>query len=48
MKFAYKRFASGIERPIIPIIVRSPPTQQRVLVKSTVNVIANTTIEWMT
>jgi hypothetical protein len=30
MKFAYKRFASGIERPIIPIIVRNPATQQSV------------------
>jgi hypothetical protein len=30
MKFAYKWFASGIERPIIPIIVRNPVTQQSV------------------
>ncbi len=30
MKFAYKRFASGIERPIIPIIVRNPATRQSV------------------
>jgi Aspartyl protease len=30
MKFAYKRFANGIERPIIPIIVRNPATQQSV------------------
>jgi hypothetical protein len=30
MKFAYKRFASGIERPIIPIIVRNPATGQSV------------------
>jgi hypothetical protein len=30
MKFVYKRFASGIERPIIPIIVRNPVTQQSV------------------
>src|SRR5205085_12387719 len=28
MKFAYKRFASGTERPIIPIIVRNPANQQ--------------------
>jgi hypothetical protein len=30
MKFAYKRFANGIERPIIPITVRNPATQQSV------------------
>jgi hypothetical protein len=30
MKFSYKRFASGIERPIIPIIVRNPATRQSV------------------
>jgi aspartyl protease len=30
MKFAYKQFASGIERPIIPIIVRNPATEQSV------------------
>jgi hypothetical protein len=30
MKFVYKRFASGVERPIIPIIVRNPITQQLV------------------
>jgi hypothetical protein len=30
MKFAYKRFAGGIERPIIPIIVRNPATRQSV------------------
>ncbi len=30
MKFAYKKLASGIERPIIPIIVRNPATQQSV------------------
>jgi hypothetical protein len=30
MKFAYKRFASGVERPIIPIVVRNPLTQQSV------------------
>ncbi len=30
MKFAYKRFANGIERPIIPIIVRNPTTRQSV------------------
>jgi hypothetical protein len=28
MKFAYKRFASGVERPIIPVIVRNPATGQ--------------------
>ena len=28
MQFVYKRFASGIERPIIPIIVRNPLNQQ--------------------
>src|SRR5438105_7955423 len=28
MKFAYKRFASSVERPIIPIIVRNPVNQQ--------------------
>ena len=28
MKFAYKRFASGVERPIIPIVVRNPANQQ--------------------
>jgi hypothetical protein len=27
MKFAYKRFGSGVERPIIPITVRNPRTQ---------------------
>ncbi len=30
MKFAYKQFGSGIERPIIPIVVRNPATQQSV------------------
>jgi len=30
MKFAYKQFASGIERPIIPIIIRNPVNQQSV------------------
>jgi hypothetical protein len=30
MKFTYKRFANGIERPIIPIIVRNPATRQSV------------------
>jgi hypothetical protein len=30
MKFVYKRFASGIERPIIPISVRNPVTEQSV------------------
>lgn len=30
MKFSYKRFASGIERPIIPIIVRNPKTRQSI------------------
>jgi hypothetical protein len=30
MKFAYKRFASGIERPIIPIFVRNLATGQSV------------------
>jgi Aspartyl protease len=30
MKFAYKRFASGIERPIIPIRVRNPATRRSV------------------
>src|SRR5262245_38546792 len=30
MKFSYKRFASGIERPIIPIIVRNPATGQSI------------------
>jgi predicted aspartyl protease len=30
MKFSYKQFASGIDRPIIPIIVRNPKTQQSV------------------
>src|ERR1700730_8695991 len=30
MKFAYKRRASSVERPIIPIIVRNPATQQAV------------------
>ena len=30
MKFVYKRFASGVERPIIPVIVRNPATQQSV------------------
>jgi len=30
MKFVYKRFASGVERPIIPVIVRNPVTQQSV------------------
>jgi hypothetical protein len=30
MKFVYKRFASGIERPIIPIAVRNPVTGQAV------------------
>ena len=30
MKFAYKRFANGIERPIIPITVRNPATRQSV------------------
>jgi hypothetical protein len=30
MKFAYKRFASGIERPIIPVIIRNPVTDQSV------------------
>jgi hypothetical protein len=30
MKFSYKRFASGIERPTIPIIVRNPVTEQSV------------------
>jgi hypothetical protein len=30
MKFAYKRLASGIERPIIPTVVRNPLTQQSV------------------
>jgi hypothetical protein len=30
MKFTYKRFASGIERPIIPIIVRNPASRQSV------------------
>ena len=28
MKFAYKRFPNGIERPIIPVIVRNPATAQ--------------------
>jgi len=28
MKFAYKRFADGIERPIIPVTVRNPATRQ--------------------
>jgi len=28
MKFAYKRFANGIERPIIPVIVWNPVTRQ--------------------
>ena len=28
MKFSYKRFASGVERPIIPIVVRNPANQQ--------------------
>jgi hypothetical protein len=28
MKFAYKRFAHGVERPIIPIVVCNPLTQQ--------------------
>src|ERR1700720_3621353 len=28
MKFAYKRFPNGIERPIIPVIVRNPATTQ--------------------
>ena len=28
MKFFYKRFANGIARPIIPIVVRSPVTQR--------------------
>jgi hypothetical protein len=26
MKFVYKRFASGVERPIIPIVIRNPAT----------------------
>jgi predicted aspartyl protease len=30
MRFAYKRFANGIERPIIPIIVRNLGTRQSV------------------
>jgi hypothetical protein len=30
MKFVYKRLASGIERPIIPIVVRNPANQQSV------------------
>jgi hypothetical protein len=30
MKFAYKRFTSGIERPIIPVIIRNPVTEQSV------------------
>jgi hypothetical protein len=30
MKFAYKQVASGIERPIIPVIIRNPVTQQSV------------------
>lgn len=30
MKFVYKRFASGVERPIIPVVVRNPVTQQSV------------------
>jgi hypothetical protein len=30
MKFAYKRFANGIERPIISVILRNPATQQSV------------------
>jgi hypothetical protein len=30
MKFIYKRFANGIERPIIPIIVRNPVTRQSI------------------
>jgi hypothetical protein len=30
MKFAYKRFAKGIERPIIPIVVRNPETRKSV------------------
>jgi hypothetical protein len=30
MKFVYKRFASGVERPIIPVIVRNPITQRSV------------------
>jgi hypothetical protein len=30
MKFAYKQFASGIERPIIPVVIRNPATQQSV------------------
>jgi hypothetical protein len=30
MQFTYKRFANGIERPIIPIIVRNPTTRQSV------------------
>lgn len=28
MKFAYRRFACGIERPIIPIIVRNPASRK--------------------
>jgi hypothetical protein len=30
MKFVYKRFANGVERPIIPIRVRNPVTEQSV------------------
>jgi hypothetical protein len=30
MKFGYKQFASGVERPIIPIIIRNPETKQSV------------------
>jgi hypothetical protein len=30
MKFAYKRFANGIERPIIPIIARNPASNKSV------------------
>lgn len=30
MQFAYKKLASGIERPIIPITVRNPLTRQSV------------------
>jgi hypothetical protein len=30
MKFAYKRFSNGVQRPIIPITIRNPRTDQSV------------------
>jgi hypothetical protein len=30
MKFAYKRFPNGVQRPIIPITIRNPRTKQEI------------------